>query len=138
MDQIAIFYPVGALALLTLGVLLGIPYKRFKAAFAKQVTADDFRYGESARVPGDVSLPNRNMMNLLELPVLFYVLCLSLFVTAHVDSLFLLGAWAYFGLRLLHSIVHLSYNNVMHRLTCFALSNVVLTLLWIRFLFVLS
>lgn len=138
MQDIAIFYPVSALALLTLGVLLLIPYKRFKAVFARQVTGEDFKFGESSRVPGDVSLPNRNMMNLLEIPVLFYVLCIALYVTGQVDQIFLAGAWIYFAARLAHSIVHLSYNNVMHRLACFAASNVVITLMWIRFLFTIA
>ena len=137
MNPIVIFMPVSLLALLTLGVLLLIPYKRFKAAFAKQVTAADFRYGESARVPPDVSLPNRNMMNLLEIPVLFYVLCLSLFITGNVDGVFMTMAWIYVGARVGHSVIHLTYNNVMHRLMFFATSNVVLTIMWVRFLLVL-
>ena len=39
----------------------------------------------SDNVPGDVSIPNRAMMNLLELPVLFYVVCLMFFVANRVD-----------------------------------------------------
>jgi len=62
-------------------VLLLIPFRRFRAAFAGQVGAGDFRYGESARVPGEVSIPNRNYMNLLELPVLFYIVCVLDYVT---------------------------------------------------------
>lgn len=53
----AIFYPMVALAALTFAVLLVIPYARFKAAFAGRVKARDFRYGESANVPGDVRFP---------------------------------------------------------------------------------
>jgi hypothetical protein len=44
--QEAIFYPAAALVLLTLLVLALIPYRRFKAAFARQVNAGDFRYGD--------------------------------------------------------------------------------------------
>jgi hypothetical protein len=33
-------------------------------------------------------------------------------------------AWTYVGLRAVHSLVHLTYNKVFHRLTLFALSNV--------------
>lgn len=130
MEPTEIFLPMSALALLTLSVLLLIPFKRFKAAFARQVTVDDFRFGESAKVPGDVSLPNRNLMNLLELPVLFYVLCLTAFVTEHVTSTLVVMAWIYFSLRLCHSMVHLTYNNVYHRLTLFALSNFLLVIMW--------
>jgi hypothetical protein len=124
--------PMGALAALTFAVLLLIPIARFRAAFAGKVTAKDFELGESQRVPPRVSLPNRNLMNLLEMPVLFYVLCLICLITHRIDSLIVLGAWIYVGLRLLHSLVHLSYNNVFHRLTMYATSNVLLSLMWMH------
>jgi len=137
MNQAAIFYPVCALALLTLLVLAQIPLRRFRAGFAKRVNYGDFRYGESQAVPGDVSLPNRNYMNLLEMPVLFYVLCLSLYATAHVTPAMLWLAWAYVAFRVVHSIVHLTYNDVRHRGLAFAASNIVLVVMWLRFFLVL-
>jgi hypothetical protein len=125
---------MGALALLTFLVLMLVPVRRFRAAFAGQLGADDFRYGESSRVPGDVSIPNRNYMNLLELPMLFYVVCVLNYVTGvTVSTTTLALAWTYVGLRALHTAVHLTYNNVMHRLAMFAASNVVLAALWIAF-----
>jgi hypothetical protein len=129
-----ILLPMGALALLTFLVLLLVPIRRFRAAFAGQVGAGDFRYGESPRVPGDVSIPNRNYMNLLELPVLFYVVCVLNYVAGPtLSNITLVLAWAYVGLRAAHSAVHLTYNDVMHRLALFATSNVVLAVLWIEF-----
>jgi hypothetical protein len=121
-----------ALAALTFGVLLLIPFARFRAAARGQVTARDFRYGESANVPGEVSLPKRNLMNLLELPVLFYVACLAFYVTNMADATAVSLAWAYVALRAVHSVIHLTYNNVFHRLTAYAASNVVLVVLWVR------
>jgi len=128
---------MSTLVFLTFIVLLLIPIKRFRAAFAKQVTPEDFALGESARVPGNVTLANRNFMNLLEVPVLFYVLCLALFVTETVSSFFMTMAWIYVVARLVHSVVHIAYNNVMHRLICFATSNIVLIVMWVQFLIVL-
>jgi hypothetical protein len=138
MHQAEILYPMAALAMLTFAVLLVVPYRRFKAAFARQVRADDFKYGESKNVPPEVAIPNRNYMNLLEMPLLFYVACITLYVTKSADRDLLYLAWGYFALRLLHSAVHLSYNKVMHRLTLFALSNVVLAVIWVRILSRLS
>lgn len=138
MNQSLIFYPVAALALLTLTILLLIPYQRFKATYEKRVKPSDFKYGESANVPPEVSIPNRNVMNLLELPVLFYVACLTLFVTHAVDAVALNLAWAYFALRVGHSFVHLTYNKVVHRLTFFALSSFVLTIIWVKIVLSLS
>ena len=133
MDPLSILQPMSALALWTLAVLLLVPIRRFRAASQRQVTAEDFRLGESDRVPHFVSLANRNLMNLLELPVLFYALCLALFVTQGVDRFFLYAAWVYCALRVVHSLIHVTYNKVMHRLLVFALSNLVLTVMWIRF-----
>jgi hypothetical protein len=108
MTQTAILWPMCALAALTFVVLLVIPYQRFTAAFAGKVKAEDFRFGESTQVPTQVSVPNRNYMNLLEIPVLFYVVCLTLFAARLVDSLDVTLAWIYVAFRAAHSIVHLT------------------------------
>ena len=133
-----ILFPLVALAALTFAVLLRIPFVRFRAARAGLVKARDFRYGESTDVPPEVTLPNRNLMNLLELPVLFYVVCLGYYVTGTADTLAMYLAWGYVALRVAHSVIHLSYNNVFHRLRVFAASNVVLVALWIRWAIALS
>ena len=131
MDK-AIFLPVVALAALTLVVALLLLRARFRAGYRRQVNLGDFRYGESQRVPPEARLPSRNLSNLFEFPVLFYVGCVILFVTGSVDAAGLALAWAYVACRALHSLIHLSYNNVVHRLAAFAASNVVLLLIWIR------
>ena len=128
----AIFQPLSALVLWTLTVLLLVPIARFRAVFKRAVGPDDFRYGESAKVPERVRLPNRNFMNLLEVPVLFYAGCLVAFLTQQADPSQLRLAWLYVGLRVGHSLVHLTYNKVMHRVTMFALSNIVILIFWLR------
>lgn len=137
MNQTDILLPVLALVGWTLLIMLLIPYQRFRAAFAGKVTAKDFRYGESGRVPGEVSLPNRNYMNLLEAPLLFYVVCIALFVLQTVNTLALVLAWTYVGSRVIHSLVHVTYNNVYHRLTIFVISNIILLVLWAQLLMIL-
>ncbi|WP_341918562.1 MAPEG family protein [Hydrocarboniphaga effusa] len=132
MERDAIFWPMLALVALTLGVLLMIPFHRLRSGFRGEVWFDDFKLGESERVPDRVRLPNRNYMNLLELPLLFYVFCLASYVRGQVDEAAVTMAWIYVGLRVLHSAVHLSINHVPLRLIAFAASNVVLTLMWLR------
>ena len=132
MNQTAIFFPVFALAAWTFAILLLIPYKRIKAVALKQLVADDFKLGESKNVPPSVSLPNQNYTNLLELPILFYVICLVLFVTRSVDAMAIYLAWIYVGFRLIHSVVHLTSNNVFQRLIIFAIGFFVLVAMWVR------
>ena len=132
MNQATIFFPVFALAGLTFAILLLIPYKRIKAVVLKQLVADDFKFGESENVPPSVSLPNQNYINLLELPVLFYLVCLVLYVTKSVDAMAIYLAWAYVGFRLIHTMIHLTSNNIFQRLIVFAISAFVLIAMWVR------
>jgi hypothetical protein len=138
MDRTQILFPVIALAALTFVVLLLIPYRRFSAGFRGEVKGDDFRLGEAEHVPEWVRLPNRNLMNLLELPVLFYVVCILYFVTDRVEESAVAIAWSYVVLRVVHTAIHISYNKVRHRLYAFALSNVALIVLWAHFYRVLA
>jgi hypothetical protein len=119
MLQTTIFGPMTALALLTLGVLGYTGYKRFSAGFAGRVKGSDFRYGETA--------------NVLEMPVLFYAVCLALYATGHVTSVTLCLAWLYVASRAVHTAIHLAYNRILYRFAPYALSNVVLLGLWLWF-----
>jgi hypothetical protein len=125
---------MGLLALWTMAVLLLVGFRRFAATRAGRVPVEAFRRGESPDVPEDVALPNRNLINLLEVPLLFYVVCLALYVTHQVRPVVVEWAWVYLAMRLFHSIIHLSSNNVRHRLMAFSLSNFVLVWIWIWFL----
>ena len=127
----AIFAPVVVLVCLTFAVMLYMGFKRFGAGFAGRVTAHDFRYGESAKVPPDVAVANRNFMNLLEAPVLFYAACLTAYVTHNVTVVTLSLAWVYVSLRVAHTLIHLAYNRILYRFAAFASSNFVLAALWL-------
>jgi hypothetical protein len=128
----AIFVPMLALAGWTLAVMLLLGIYRFRAGAAGQVHYNDFRYGESERVPPHVIVPNRAFMNLLQVPVLFYMVCFTMFLTQGVTEAFVDLAWGYFSLRVLHSLVYLSYNKVRHRFLLFAASNIIVVILWIQ------
>ena len=125
MDSDLILAPMGALAALTFFVLLAVPALRMSRR-GRQDSAD-------GDIPGGLSNPNYT--DLLEMPVLFYVVCLMLYVSHRVDALFLALAWTYVALRVLHSAVHLSYDNLRHRMTLFALSNFAVIAMWVFFFF---
>jgi len=130
----AIFQPLTVLALWTGAVLLLTGIRRTRAVQARRVSVRDFQVGEGAAVPPDVSVTNRNFMNLLEMPVLFYVVSLGFYVAHALDGAVLALAWGYVALRLIHSAIHLTFNRVSARFAVFAASNVVLLVMWIRFL----
>lgn len=127
----SILAPLFVLAGWTAFVLALIPICRFTAAAQGKVKQEDFRLADAQRVPEWVQLPNRNYMNLLELPVLFYVIGLILLITQQHTAAMLNVAWCYVGLRILHSAIHLTVNQVIVRMLVFATSNFVLLALWI-------
>ena len=129
-SQGQIFLPALALVSLTFLVLTLVLYRRVKSGFAGSVTKDDFSLGESEKVPEYVIVANRNYINLLELPVLFYFACILSYLLEAVEIKLIVLAWIYVVFRFFHSVIHLSYNNVYHRLTVFALSNIVLIAMW--------
>jgi hypothetical protein len=131
MHNPAILYPLFALAAWTLVVLALIPVARVRAGRRREIVTDDFKFGESPRVPGYVSIPNRNYMNLLELPMLFYIVGIVLYVTGGASTPAIVVAWTFVALRVVHSIIHLSYNRVLHRLAAFSAANTALLVLWV-------
>jgi hypothetical protein len=124
--------PMATLALWTLNVLTYMEIQRLLAIRAGRVQLEDFRYGDSASVPTDVAVGNRNYMNLLESPVLFYVACLAAMQTARVDAWMWRFAWAFVALRIAHSLVHLFNRNFIARIVLFSASLVALALMWAK------
>jgi hypothetical protein len=69
--------------------------------------------------------------NQLELPLLFYVLTILAWLTKQADLLFVLLAWVFVALRLLHAVVHVTSNHLGRRFTAFAASVVALLVMWV-------
>lgn len=129
--SLELLIPVFALASWTALILLLVAYRRLSAGFALRIPPREYALGESALVPPAATQANRNYMNLLELPVLFYVACLIGYAS-HVSSAHMVTlAWVYVGLRVVHSLIHVTYNQVMHRFAAFVASNFALIGLWV-------
>lgn len=74
----------------------------------------------------------RHYGNLFELPVLFYVGCLTAFVLESVSTWTLAFAWAFVVARLSQSAVHMTYNSPSHRGLCFVLGMLCMIALWVN------
>ncbi len=74
--------------------------------------------------------PADNFRNLFEVPVLFFVVCLALAASDRITPLQVTLAWFYVILRAMHSLIHVSYNRVMHRFLTYTASTIVLFLMW--------
>ena len=74
-----------------------------------------------------------NFRNLFEVPVLFYALCATVLATQSASAPLAAGAWLFVALRAAHSVIHCTYNKVMHRFAMFAASTLLLAGLWALF-----
>ena len=111
-----IFLPVFYMVCLTFVVLLLSVTLRLKEIYLDGTVA-----GEEQRHPpfneGSALLKNtqRNLSNLLEFPVLFYVVCICIYVAGKVDDNFITLAYWFFYLRVIHSVYHIFVNQLVFK-----------------------
>ena len=60
------------------------------------------------------------------------VALLTVYAMGRADQTYLMLAWLYVLFRVLHTAVHTTYNNVLHRLTVFLTSIALLGAIWVR------
>jgi hypothetical protein len=116
-DPGAILGPFLGMMLLTAIVWAYMYTRRLTYIKANRIPPQELTTPEKAAnlLPETVALPANNLRNLLELPVLFYALCLYLFVTNSADSLHVVSAWVFVAFRAAHSIIHCTVNIVVLR-----------------------
>jgi hypothetical protein len=128
MQATEIFGPFFAMILLTFVVWVVMYTGRIRYSIANRVNVQ--RLGTPEKVvqvlPEEIQYPAYNLTNLLELPIIFYALCLYLFVSGNVDALYVIAAWSYVALRAVHSVIQCTSNIVMRRFTVYMASSVVL------------
>jgi len=128
--QTAIVLPAVALVLLTAIVWVRLYVERIGEMRTRKINPQSLATAASANQTLQRVRASDNFRNLCEMPVLFYALCAVLASAQFVAPFFVVGAWVYVALRCVHSFIHLTYNRVSHRFIVYALSAVVLFVLW--------
>ena len=98
---------------------------------------DAVRGVQMASLPPEVRRKADNYNHLHEQPPVFLVIAVVLFLVGAGHGVTLVLAWAYVGLRVVHSLVQATSNVIQIRFACFALSSMVLLALVVRALIVL-
>lgn len=124
----AMLFPVFAQVLLTLGVYLLLGAAKAKALARGEVNLDRRGLYDDAW-PEAVVKVNNNIRNQFELPVLFYVTCLALAMSATVPVAAVGIAWAFVASRVVHAYVHIYPNHVPTRRRVFMVGWVLVLLL---------
>ncbi|MGH1372185.1 MAG: MAPEG family protein [Cellvibrionaceae bacterium] len=127
MSQAIIFESVLAMLLLTFVVWLWMFARRMSYLLSHKIDAESLKSPEqvSEVLPEVAAAPGNNFKNLFEMPVVFYLVCVAAFALNQVDQVLLNCAWAYVALRAVHSVVHCTYNRVLHRFIAYLASSVV-------------
>lgn len=123
--------PGAVLALWTLMMLLWVAATRFPAIAKTGMdvkTAPPGGRGQDLEVilPPNVNWKSHNYTHLLEQPTLFYAVIIFLTLAGGVTQLTLGLAWAYTGIRVVHSLYQSLVNVVMVRFAIFVLSTICL------------
>lgn len=128
-----IWMPVFGMVLLTAAVWVKLYADRLSEMRAKRIPPQKLASARSAAGELVRTAAADNFRNLFEVPVLFYLLCAALAVTGASTPGFVAAAWAYVALRALHSLIHVSYNRVVHRFLAYVASTLLLFGMWIAF-----
>ncbi len=118
MKSTAIFWPMLMHILLTMVLYVMLAVKKAKAIKLGQVNRQHTALDNKAW-PNAVLKVSNNIANQFEVPVLFYVLSMLLYLLNTVGMLELSLAWAFVLSRLVHAYVHVGSNHVPLRLKCF-------------------
>ncbi len=127
MSQTALLTPIFVLVLWTFTVFLVLAFGRVKHT----KNAQDAAHSKDLKgtMPDWVERAADNYNHLFEQPVAFYALTLCIAVINNFDTFMVQLAWAFVVLRIMHSLVQLTFNLVLLRFFIFVMGWLVLALM---------
>lgn len=133
MSQAALLYPILGLISWTFVMWLWMYVTRIPAMQKAQIDVKELsRTGAPLILPPEVARVADNYNHLHEQPTIFYALVLCAAMLGAVDSIQVILAWAYVGVRVVHSLVQATGNVIIVRFGLFAVGSLVLLALLLR------
>ena len=131
METIPILAPAAVLVLWSLIVLLWVTATRFpafaKAGLKMSEAEPGSRYVDvEPMMPAKVNWKSHNYTHLMEQPTLFYAVVAVLALAGEGSGINATLAWAYVGIRVVHSIWQSTVNIISVRVVLFTVSTLVL------------
>ena len=137
-----IFLPIFYMLCLTTAVFLFSTLIRIKEIYLNDtknaVSGSEHKHPPFQQGSDILKNSQRNLANLFEFPIFFYVVCIIIVITDRVDESFITLAYWFFYLRLIHSIYHIFFNQLIIkngfplRSLIWAPSTIVILLMWIK------
>lgn len=124
--------PMFCMFLLTFAVGLCAFYARVAGVKQGKISPRYFLLmREDENCPELIQKTTRNFNNQFEIPVLFYVVC-TLFLVLKIENVLAISlAWCFVASRILHAIIHISYNHLLHRVVVYWLGVFLVVALWV-------
>ena len=130
MGAAAVLAPVFVEVALTFGLLFWVGALRVEAVRSGAVRSRDIALREPNWPPRILQVANAYQSQ-LELPLLFYLLSMLVLFTGRATVTLLVLSWLFVISRLLHSLVHVTTNNVPRRFFMFLIGATILLLMWL-------
>jgi len=124
-------YAMFVLVILTMVIMVLTARVRIESVQSGTVPQSYYSLMEGHDIPDFVAKTTRNFNNLFEVPTLFYAGGAAYLALDQAGQLPIISAWIFVAARVMHSIIHLSYNNVLHRLVIFAIGNLSVLVMWL-------
>jgi hypothetical protein len=126
--------PVVALVIWSLVIWLWLYLTRIPAMQQKGVKAEEGAFARelNTKMPAYARQVADNYNHLMEQPTIFYAICFSLQLLVQTHAINIGLAWTYVTLRVVHSLVQCTFNNVPLRFLVFVLSTLVLAALTVH------
>ncbi|RDL52779.1 hypothetical protein BLJAPNOD_03942 [Ensifer sp. M14] len=129
MTGFEIFWPMVAHVLLVFVLYALLSFRRVGLVKAGKVQVSQFR--ENREEPGESLVVRNSIANQFELPVLFHVCCVLLYITEADNIVSLVLAWLFIASRYLHAFVHVTSNRIRYRRPLFMAGVATLGGMWI-------
>ena len=129
MDVTGFLNPVIALVIWSLLVWVVLYARRIPAMNAAKIAPDTAKSPDGdwkGQLPLKVEAAALNYNHLMEQPTIFYAFMFWAFLTGNTSPVIGMLAWAYVGLRVVHSFIQVSTGPVMARFGVFTLSTLCL------------
>lgn len=130
MDTGLIFLPALAMVALTFVVWLRMYFMRIGQMKRERIHPQAVATSAQATARLTDSRAADNFRNLFELPVLFYLALVVAALAGLASTGVLVMAWLFVALRVAHSVIHCTYNKVMHRFQVYLAGGIALFALW--------
>jgi len=132
-DAISVLHAVLGMGVLTFVMFLWMYATRLPAMRRARLDPQAAMHpGSLDALPSEARRVADNYNHLFEAPTLFYAMAFYVVVTGNADPVHAACAWAFLGLRVLHSLVQATVNKVMLRFALFSLSWAALGVMIVR------